>query len=120
MESLYHLFNFEISLKLNKEVMRFLMSLLCFFIQRLYGSSGTCPSHRVIAQGGKQFSVIPGSPPISLGCKQVFKGTAYVISSEPPLEWYVLFGSVYSVTLCPNLHQFQIKYIYLILASIKI
>jgi len=86
----------------NKGVMRLLLILLCSFLQRIHGSAGTCPSRRVIAQGGKQFSVIPGSPPISLGCKQVFKGTAYVISSEPPLEWYVLFGAVYSVTLCPN------------------
>ena len=73
--------------------MRFLLRLLCFFLQRIYGSSGTCPSHRVIAQGGKQFSVIPGSPPLSLGCKQVS-------DSSIIKERHIWFTTVILLNLC--------------------
>jgi len=70
---------------MNKGVMRLLLILLCYFLLRTYGSaSSTCPSGRVKVQGRKQFNVIPGSPPVHLGCKQVIKGTVYVISSDPP------------------------------------
>ena len=74
---------------MNKGVMRLLLILLCYFLQRTYGSaSRTCPSGRVKVHGGvqgrKQFNVILGSPPVHLGCKQVIKGTVNAISSDPP------------------------------------